>query len=44
MLKIVDCAGAGVMSLIGYYSLKRRKGWIRELFSGKRRQSGGKQE
>lgn len=33
---IVDTIGSGVMSLLGYYSLKRRKGWVRELFSSKK--------
>ena len=34
---IVDCIGAGVMSLAGFISLKYRKGWFRELFAGKSR-------
>ncbi|MEA5039179.1 MAG: hypothetical protein VB086_05000 [Clostridiaceae bacterium] len=33
---IVDCGGAGIMSLLGYVSLRYRKGWFRDLFGGKK--------
>lgn len=29
---IMDCIGAGIMSVIGYISLKYNKGWIEKLF------------
>ena len=37
---IVDCVGAGIMSLAGYLSLKYRKGWARELFLSRNKKPG----